>query len=178
MRKTGSGSAVSGSSGPCTGASRACTKRGTWGPPRVIRFGLSSSSNGHAVSPQSSEVAMKRSALAVLAVLSLSLHVTVGAQNAGLTAAEKQEGWTPLFDGQTLNGWATRAPGAGRGATQPPPTGKWAAENAELVWVKDSGRGYLVTDQVFNDFVLRLDFFVDAAANSGVNFGVPDTGNI
>jgi len=122
---------------------------------------------------------MKRSALTVVALLSLSLHVNVGAQVAGLTAAEKQEGWMPLFDGQSLKGWTVRPPPAGRGGgAEPRPTGKWVAENGEIVWVKDTGRGYLVTERVFTDFVLRLDFFADAAANTGVNFGIPDEGNI
>ena len=122
---------------------------------------------------------MNRLVLAVLGVAILALQPGASAQSSGLTAAEKQEGWTLLFDGQSLKGWTPRSPPAGRGgATEPPPTGKWAAENGELAWVKDSGRGYLVTDQVFNDFILRLDFYADAAANTGVNFGVPDTGNI
>jgi len=122
---------------------------------------------------------MKGIAASVLAVLLLSLHGSSGgAQSTGLTTAEQREGFALLFDGQTLKGWTPRAPGAGRGATEPPPTGKWAAENGELVWVKDSGRGYLVSDRVFTDFVLRLDFFADSTANTGVNFGVPDAGNI
>jgi hypothetical protein len=122
---------------------------------------------------------MKRLIFVIVAVVASALNLAASPQSAGLTAAEKQEGWKLLFDGQSLTGWTPRAPGTGRGAaTEPRPTGKWAAENGELVWVKDSGRGYLVTDQVFNDFVLRLDFFADAAANTGVNFGVPNEGNI
>ena len=121
---------------------------------------------------------MHRFAL-VLGVVMLALPGVSGAQSSGLTAAEKQDGWTLLFDGQSLKGWTPRSPPAGRGgASEPPPTGKWAAENGELVWVKDSGRGYLVTDRTFTDFVLRLEFFADSTANTGVNFGVPDTGNI
>jgi hypothetical protein len=123
---------------------------------------------------------MKGIAASLVAVLLLSLHAgRTSAQSTGLSPAEQREGWTLLFDGQTLKGWTPRPPPAGRGgATEPPPTGKWAAENGELVWVKDTGRGYLVTDKTFADFVLRLDFFADATANTGVNFGVPDTGNI
>jgi hypothetical protein len=123
---------------------------------------------------------MKRLIFVIVAVVALALDLAASPQSGGLTAAEKQEGWKLLFDGQTLTGRTPRAPGAGRGAaaTEPRPTGKWAAENGELAWVKDSGRGYLVTEQVFNDFVLRLDFFADAAANTGVNFGVPNEGNI
>lgn len=122
---------------------------------------------------------MKGIGASVLVVLLVSLHGSSGsAQSTGLTTAEQREGFALLFDGQTLKGWATRGPGAGRGGGEPPPTGKWAAEDGALVWVKDSGRGYLVSDRVFTDFVLRLDFFADSTANTGVNFGVPDAGNI
>jgi hypothetical protein len=122
---------------------------------------------------------MNRCGLAVLGVLVLSVGAAgARAQSTPLSAADQRDGWTLLFDGKSLTGWTSRAPGMGRGATEPPPTGKWAAENGELVWVKDTGRGYLVTEGVFTDFTLRLEFFSDAAANTGVNFGVPDTGNI
>ena len=122
---------------------------------------------------------MNRCALAVLGVVILCFEPGAArAQSPALTAAEQKDGWTLLFDGQSLSGWTPRQPPMGRGATVQPPTGKWAAENGELVWVKDTGRGYLVTERVFTDFVLRLEFFADAAANTGVNFGVPDAGNI
>src|SRR5262245_36531443 len=122
---------------------------------------------------------MSQRVLVILALVFLSFQaVGVGAQSASLSAAEKQEGWTTLFDGTSLKGWTPRPMPMGRGATAPPPIGKWTAENGEIVWVKDTGRGYLVTERVFTDFVLRLDFFVDGAANSGVNFGVPNEGNI
>jgi hypothetical protein len=113
--------------------------------------------------------------VAILALLGLT---AARAQSTGLSAAEQKEGWKLLFDGQTTKGWTPRPPPAGRGATEPPQAGKWAAENGEIVWVKDSGRGYLTTDQVYGDFILRLDFWADAPANTGVNIGVPDTGAI
>jgi 3-keto-disaccharide hydrolase len=115
--------------------------------------------------------------LATVLILAAGL-ITVRAQSAALTAAEQKDGWKLLFDGKTTNGWTPRPPPAGRGATEPPPVAKWVVENGEIVWVKDSGRGYLVTNQPYGDFILRADFWVDPAANSGINIGVPDTGNI
>lgn len=117
----------------------------------------------------------------LLIVVCLAGGAVVAGQSgpaSGLTPAEISGGWQSLFDGKTLNGWTMRPPPARREDAPPPPAGRWAAENGELVWVKDSGRGYLVTNQVFDNFVLRLEFWVDEAANSGVNFGVPDSGNI
>jgi len=115
--------------------------------------------------------------LAAIFILAAGL-ITVCAQSAGLTAAEQKDGWKLLFDGKTMNGWTPRPPPAGRGATEPPAVAKWAVENGEIVWVKDSGRGYLVTTQPYGDFMLRAEFWSDPTANTGINFGVPDTGNI
>jgi hypothetical protein len=122
---------------------------------------------------------MRITALTLVTILAFVGGLTpTSAQSPGLTAAEQKEGWKPLFDGQTTKGWTPRPPPAGRGATEAPQTAKWAVENGEVVWVKGSGRGYLTTDQVYNDFDLRIDFWSDAAANTGVNIGVPDTGAI
>lgn len=119
----------------------------------------------------------QRVVVAVVAAV-VALAPALAFAQATLTAAETKDGWTLLFDGRSLAGWNVRPPPAGREAATPPPTGRWAAENGELVWVKDTGRGYLVTDRTFSDFVLKLEFFADATANTGVNFGIPDTGNI
>ena len=121
---------------------------------------------------------MRTQALTLVAVLALSTLTAARPQSAGLNAAEQKEGWKLLFDGKTTTGWTPRPPPAGRGAAEAPQTAKWAAENGEIVWVKNSGRGYLTTDQVYGDFALRLDFWSDAAANTGVNIGVPDSGAI
>jgi hypothetical protein len=113
----------------------------------------------------------------VIVVVSLAGGVIFG-QSMGVTPAEQNAGFKPLFDGQTLKGWTPRPPPAGRNATEPPATAKWAVQNGEIAWVPNTGRGYLVSDPVFTNFDLRVDFFTDAKANSGVNIGVPDTGNI
>jgi len=105
------------------------------------------------------------------------LAVGVLAQSIGITPAEQKEGFKPLFDG-TLKGWTRRPPPPARGATAPPAMADWTAANGEIAWVPDTGRGYLVTEQTFTNFDLRLDFFSDAKANTGVNIGVPDTGDI
>ena len=116
--------------------------------------------------------------LAIATIVLLSFGGAGFAQSSGLSPAEQKEGFKALFDGKTLNGWTPRPPPAGRGSTEPPAVAKWAAENGELVWVTGSGRGYLVTDQTYTDFTARVEFWSDAAANTGVNFGIPDTGNI
>lgn len=120
-----------------------------------------------------------------LTVLAFSAGLIAAAppQSAGPSPAEQKEGFKPLFDGKTLTGWTSRAavPGPGRGnapAPAPRPAAKWMVENGEIVVVKDSGGGHLVTTQPYGDFTLRLDFWADAVANSGIFLRSPETGAI
>ena len=74
-----------------------------------------------------------------------------------------------------------RVPGPARGNEPAPaarPAARWVVENGEIVAVKDSGSGHLVTNQSFGDFTLRLEFWADAVANSGIFLRSPETGAI
>ena len=129
-------------------------------------------------------LAMTRS-ITFLTVLAISAGLLAAAppQSAGPSPAEQKEGFKPLFDGKTLTGWTSRAavPGPARGnapAPAPRPAAKWVVENGEIVAVKDSGGGHLVTTQPYGDFTLRLDFWADAVANSGIFLRSPETGAI
>jgi hypothetical protein len=74
-----------------------------------------------------------------------------------LTQAERDAGWRLLFDGETLDGW--------RGYRQEEPVG-WEVVDG---MVKRTGRGGdIVTDEVFRDFELTLDWRVEEGGNSGV----------
>ncbi len=63
-------------------------------------------------------------------------------------------GWVTLFDGTHLNEW-NRIGDA-----------NWRLEDG--VVVADTGSGYLVSKHAYTDFQLRVEFWVDAGANSGV----------
>lgn len=82
-----------------------------------------------------------------------------------LSKAERKEGFRPLFDGETLNGWRLRNP-QGRPS--------WSAQNGMLVNTiakdregKDIHGTDLVSEQTFKDFVVRYEFMVPKASNSG-----------
>lgn len=71
-----------------------------------------------------------------------------------------------LFDGKTLNGWTPRG------------DAKWTVENGEIVAQVGDAQGHLTTAMPYGNFQLRLEFFVDGAANSGVFLRSPEQGAI
>jgi hypothetical protein len=97
------------------------------------------------------EVTLKRSttiATCVLAaafgILQISLH--------GMT--QNTAGWTVLFDGTNLNAWNT--------------IGNADWKLGEGVVQATTGNGFLVSKESYTDFEVKVEFWVDDAANSGV----------
>ena len=64
-----------------------------------------------------------------------------------------------LFDGRTLDGWSLRDPKAKMG---------WAVVDGELAVVESKDNADLVSDQIFQDMKLHLEFNVEPKSNSGV----------
>ncbi len=66
----------------------------------------------------------------------------------------------PLFNGEDLQGWKIHG------------TEKWYVENENLVCESgpDKQYGYLATEDIYKDFILRLEFKQEADGNSGVFF--------
>jgi len=98
---------------------------------------------------------MKR-ILAVLAGLGIWVAVAAPPEMSNmLSAKEKSDGWTLLFDGKTLNGW-TR-------------TGKaeWSVNNGAIA-LRSDDNGNLFTDGTYDNFALSLEFRTTADVNSGV----------
>jgi len=96
-------------------------------------------------------------------IVNMSLPST--AQNT-LSAKEKKEGWTLLFDGKSTSGWKTFStdnPGA-----------VWKVSNGELYLDKSvkEGRGDLITEKEYQDYELSLEWKIDACGNSGIIFNV------
>lgn len=73
--------------------------------------------------------------------------------------ARAEEGWTPLFDGKTLEGWNQKGGQA-----------KYRVEDGQVVGtsVPRTGNSFLCTNKVYGDFVLEVDFKVHPDLNSGV----------
>ncbi len=83
-----------------------------------------------------------------------------------LTAGETAEGWVLLFDGTSLNGWVPRL------------DGRWEVADGAISAVADAGRGFMVTTAHHANFQLRIDFWIDDTANSGVFLRCPAEGAI
>ncbi len=80
-----------------------------------------------------------------------------------LSPVEMNEGWKLLWDGKTTLGW--------RGATlsQFPDKG-WVVEDGLLKVVKDGKGGDIVTTKKYKNFILRVEFKITEAANSGIKY--------
>jgi hypothetical protein len=123
--------------------------------------------------------------LATTAVLAAAVLTPLGAQAPAKEAARKTEatmkadtaGWTPLFDGKTLNGWrGYNAPAAQTKKTDTSDT-LWKVENGMLT-VQPSHEGDtkghrdIITTGTYREFDLRWEWKVAQAGNSGVKYFV------
>ena len=97
----------------------------------------------------------------------LALFLVAQKPNA-LTADERKDGWTLLFDGRTLKGWRNfRAEGVRPG---------WEVEDGALVCADPHTAGDIVTEHKYEWFTLELDYRLSSGGNSGVMFHVADEG--
>src|SRR5688572_17414716 len=94
---------------------------------------------------------MKRASVITTGLLILGLAASF--QGAG-QASQSAAGWTTLFDGKSLTAFT--------------PVGDANWEVVDGVVQANKGTGFLVTKASYGDFQLKVEFWVDDAANSGV----------
>ena len=86
-----------------------------------------------------------------------------------LTAAEKSQGWKLLFDGKSFDGWHIAG-------TDHAPDSVWYVENGEIVQHQRKpgarGVGDIVTDELFKNFIVKIDFKISEGGNSGFKYFV------
>ena len=92
-----------------------------------------------------------------------------------LTAHESKTGWKMLWDGKTTQGWK----GAKLNAF---PEKGWEIKDGELIVLSSGGAesaagGDIVTEALYGDFELKVDFKITAGANSGIKYYVDTTIN-
>lgn len=102
-----------------------------------------------------------------------------GSASNALTATEKAEGWTLLFDGEDLSAWT----GLGRDTIPP---GHWRIEDGVLRKVESDevpraadGQplegGDIMTKETYRNFELKLEWKASEAGNSGIKYNVSDS---
>ena len=83
-----------------------------------------------------------------------------------LTAKERQDGWRLLWDGKSGDGWrSVRSDNF--------PTRGWEIANGELTVLPKNaggGAGDIITRETYSSFILKLEFRLTDAANSGVKY--------
>lgn len=84
----------------------------------------------------------------------------------GLTEQEKQDGWRLLWDGKTGEGWRSIK------SDSFPAKGWEIADGVLTVLPKNAGGGAgdIITKETFSDFILKADFRLTDAANSGIKY--------
>jgi len=73
------------------------------------------------------------------------------------------DGWEPIFDGRTLNGWFGTDVGQELGRS-------WRVENGSLIAIADGPRSSLVTVRQYLFFDLRFEWSAASKTNSGVKY--------
>jgi hypothetical protein len=82
------------------------------------------------------------------------------------TAADDEQGFVPLFDGKSLDGWQIIGK-VGPG---------YVAEDGVLVCPKDGG-GKLFTKREYANFILRFEYWLEPGGNNGVGLRAPLEGD-
>jgi hypothetical protein len=93
-----------------------------------------------------------------IAFLTLSLSWCLALTDASAEPPANDEGFVSLFDGKTLHGW--------KGSDG------YRVEDGNLVCVQ-GGKGNLLTEKEYRDFVLRFDFKLTPGANNGLGIRCP-----
>jgi hypothetical protein len=90
-------------------------------------------------------------------VLSATLYLSLLA--GVLSSAQAAEPWQSLFDGKTLQGWEQRGGKA-----------EYRVVDGQIVGrtIPDTPNSFLCTEKSYRDFILELEFQVDANLNSGI----------
>ena len=103
-----------------------------------------------------------RCGLLALALLAGTVAPAAAQRHNTVSFEEGEEGWYPIFDGRSLDGWTV------------PAGADWQVRDGEIVVETGANNLLVFSDETFSDFELRVDFLAAPAANSGVFLRVTD----
>jgi hypothetical protein len=86
---------------------------------------------------------------------------------AGMSEAEKMEGFVSLFDGKSTDSF--------RGYRRQDMPKGWVINEGTLTYIPGVGGGDIITKDQFKDFELRLDWKIQTGGNSGIMYHVKET---
>jgi hypothetical protein len=111
---------------------------------------------------------MKKTLIVFTAFALLSGAVAAQTPNT-LTKQEKKQGWKLLFDGKTTKGWHTYL--------RDTVGSKWQVVDGALVFDQTkprSGGGDIVTNDIYENYELNLEWKVAKGSNSGIIFNIQE----
>jgi hypothetical protein len=105
----------------------------------------------------------------IISALALASGFAMAQAPNTLTKKEKKEGWKLLFDGKTTKGWHTYL--------RDTVGSKWQIQDNALVFDPSqpaSGGGDIVTNDIYENYELNLQWKVAKGSNSGIIFDVQE----
>ena len=87
-----------------------------------------------------------------------------------LSAQPAADGFIPIFDGKTLNGWHASAKTGHSRASEHKSGGRWFVQDGAIVGSQDipGNGGILITDEPFGDYEIVLEMNNDFGPDSGL----------
>jgi hypothetical protein len=102
-----------------------------------------------------------------LHILTLAALLTI---QSILVARADENGFVPIFDGKTLNGWHASAKTGHSSKSNHQSGGRWVVQNSAIIGSQDlpGNGGILITDEKFGDFEIILEMNNDFGPDSGL----------
>lgn len=106
----------------------------------------------------------------IISAIAVSSYSYISLNDNTLTSAEKKAGWQLLFDGKSLNGWRSY---------QNKATDSWSVNKGTFYCKgstsdKSDKRADMITDKVYENFDLSIDWKISPKGNSGILYMVTE----
>ena len=97
------------------------------------------------------------------ALLSIGLCAASLGDDKSVAKGEKENGFVPIFDGKTLDGWI---------GPDEKPSPDYIVEDGKIIALRE-GKNNMYTRKEYSDFILRFEFKLERGANNGIGIRAP-----